>query len=237
MINQAMILAAGFGTRLKPWTDHHPKALARVNGKSLLRRNIQYLANAGIKNFVVNTHHFPEQIEAEVKAANGWGNNIQLIYENEILETGGGLLNAKKFLTEKYFIVMNVDILTDMDIRKMINFHLKNEPLVTLSVSERNSSRCFLFDNEGRLAGWKNRNTNEVKIKRDVENLKEFSFNGIHIVSRKIFENITREGKFSLVDWYLDLAADHRILAYLSNDQFLDVGKPGSIEKAESIFS
>lgn len=237
MLNKAMIFAAGFGTRLKPFTEHHPKALARVNGKSLLQRNIEYLSSFGIREFVVNIHHFPEQIRKEVEQNNGWGCKVELIFEPEILETGGGLVNAAPLLqSEENFLVMNVDILTDVDIRKMADFHFAQKPLATLCISHRSSARCLLFDENGMLSGWKNKKTGEEKIRRPAEMLKEFSFNGIHIINSEIFNQSAPAGKFSMIDWYLDLADGNNILGFQSEGIFIDAGKPESILLAETKF-
>src|SRR5437868_4030923 len=140
---KAMIFSAGLGTRFKPWTDKHPKALALVNGKSLLQRNVEYLQQFGIKDVVVNVHHFAEQIIQAIKANNGWGSNIIISNESgQLLETGGGLLNAKELFTPgERFITCNVDILTNLDIHKLKAFHEQHQPLVSFAVSERKTSR------------------------------------------------------------------------------------------------
>src|SRR6476620_7148023 len=114
---KAMIFAAGLGTRFKPWTDHHPKALALVNGKSLLQRNIEYLQKYNIRDVVVNIHHFPEQIKREIETNKGWGSNMMISDESdEVLETGGGLLKAKALLNDDTFLTINVDILTEVNL-------------------------------------------------------------------------------------------------------------------------
>src|SRR5262249_40545053 len=133
----AMIFAAGLGTRFKPWTDLHPKALALVNGKSLLQRNIEYLQQYGFRDVIVNVHHFSQQIVDEVEERRGWGSNIIFSDESsEVLETGGGLLKAKNlFRKGERFITCNVDILTNLDIRKLISFHEKNGCLISFGVT------------------------------------------------------------------------------------------------------
>src|SRR6476646_9832904 len=121
---KAMIFAAGLGTRFKPWTDKHPKALAIVNGKSLLQRNVEYLQQYGINDLVVNAHHFSNQIVEAIERANGWGSNITISDESdEVLETGGGLLKAKKYLQDESFLTINVDILTDVNLTAFISYH------------------------------------------------------------------------------------------------------------------
>src|SRR5947209_8181177 len=130
---KAMILAAGLGTRLKPWTDKHPKALALVNGKSLLERTIKYLQKFGIDNVIVNVHHFADQIIDKIEKNKGWGSEISISDETDaVLETGGGLKKAGSFFKgEENFLLMNVDVLTDMALDKMIAYHLSEKPLAT----------------------------------------------------------------------------------------------------------
>ncbi len=126
---KAMILAAGLGTRFKPWTDHHPKALALVNGKSLLERNIRYLQQFGIRQVLVNVHHFADQILREIEVNNGWDSKITISDEShEVLETGGGLKKASFYFDSDPFVLMNADILTDMDLNEMIAFHKEESP-------------------------------------------------------------------------------------------------------------
>ncbi|HEY1200543.1 MAG TPA: sugar phosphate nucleotidyltransferase, partial [Niastella sp.] len=121
---QGMVFAAGLGTRFKPWTDKHPKALAVVNGKSLLRRNIEYLHQYGINNVVVNVHHFAYQIVEAIQQNKGWGSNITISDETDmVLETGGGIKKAEPLFTTDNIVVVNVDILTDLDLGKLIAFH------------------------------------------------------------------------------------------------------------------
>ncbi len=150
-----MIFSAGLGTRFKPWTDTHPKALALVNGKSLLQHNIEYLAKYGIKDVVVNVHHFADQIIDAVKENKGWGSNIIISDEtSEVLETGGGLLKAKElFSPGEKFITCNADILTDLNLHELISFHEKHKPLISFGVTNRKTSRNFLFD-ENRPSLW-----------------------------------------------------------------------------------
>lgn len=236
---KAMIFAAGLGTRLKPWTDYHPKALAIVNGKSLLQRNIEYLQVFGIKDVIVNVHHFAHQIIEAIETNNGWGSNITISDEtHEVLETGGGLKKAAwYFETPQDFVVMNVDMLTDFDLGKMIQQHQSKKTLATLAVSSRVTSRYFLFNASNRLCGWRNTKTGEDKIAIPENNLTEKAFSGIHVINSSIFSLIQQEGKFSMVDVYLSLATNHSIYCYdHTGAKLLDVGKPESIIKAETLF-
>ncbi len=236
---KAMILAAGLGTRFKPWTDKHPKALALVNGKSLLQRNIEYLQGAGITDVVVNVHHFADQIENAVRENNGWGSNVVISDERDVvLETGGGLMKASRFLLDDAFVLMNVDILTKMDLRRMILAHKQLMPLATVATTLRKTSRYFLFDHLDNLCGWKNEKTGEEKIVRTTADVNARAFSGIHVIEPKIFSLIKFEGKFSMVDVYLALARDEVIKSFDHSDSFLiDVGKPEAVVEAEARFA
>jgi N-acetyl-alpha-D-muramate 1-phosphate uridylyltransferase len=242
---KAMLFAAGLGTRLKPFTDTHPKALAMINGKSLLQRNIEFLQFFGINDIIVNVHHFADQVITTIIKNDGYGSNITISDESsQILETGGGLKKAGWFFADsELFVVMNVDILTDIDIRLIINAHLQKRPLATLAVTDRNTSRYFLFDEFDNLCGWKNERTGEQKMSREIKDYSQKAFSGIHIISPEIFtlmihvSGIHDKEKFSLVDVYLELAKTNSITAFdHSNSKFIDVGKPASIAQAETMF-
>lgn len=246
-VKKAMLLAAGVGSRLKPWTDTAPKALAVVNGKTLLQRNIEYLQQFDIFEVVVNVHHFPEQIIAAVAVNNGWGSNVTISDEtNKVLETGGGLVHAAAHLQgSEPFVMMNVDILTDLNLASMINYHQEKKPLATLATSTRNTTRYLLFDEGNNLCGWRNAATGEERMIPALQkesaskstSLQVKAFNGIHVIDPKIFGFIHQSGKFSVIDVYLDLMNAHTIKSFdHSGSRFIDVGKPGSIEKAELIF-
>jgi NDP-sugar pyrophosphorylase family protein len=243
---KAMIFAAGLGSRLKPFTDSHPKALALVNGKTLLERNILYLQKFEIREVIVNVHHFADQIIDEIEKNNGWGSTITISDEREeVLETGGGLKKAAWYFEgKKAFVVMNVDILTDLDLMEMIRSHEQEKPLATLAVTQRKSSRYFLFDTYDTLCGWRNIQTDEEKpadLKDTIEEyelLKERAFSGIHIISPSIFSLIKQEGKFSIVDLYLDLMKKNKINSFdHSGGVLIDVGKPDSLLKAATLFA
>jgi NDP-sugar pyrophosphorylase family protein len=236
---KAMIFSAGLGSRFKPWTDKNPKALALVNGKSLLQRNIEYLQQYRIKDVIVNVHHFADQIIDVIKKNNGWGSNITISDErNEVLETGGGLLKAKDLFTPgEKFITCNVDILTDLNLNKLLAFHEQRQPLISFGITNRKTSRYFLFDEDDRLCGWRNKNTREEKLAIHKSNLIEKAYSCVVVFEPGTFSLIPFTGKFSLVDVYLKLAANHLILGYdHTGDKFVDVGKPENISFAESLF-
>ena len=234
-----MILAAGLGTRFKPWTDLHPKALAPVNGKSLLQRNIEYLQGFGIREVVVNVHHFSDQIIQALERNKGWGSRYIISDETAaVLETGGGLKKARALLEDGPFVLMNVDILTDLRLDKLIADHFEHAPLATLGVTDRQTSRYFLFDGKDELSGWRNVQTGQERIVRPLAGeLRQKAFSGIHVIDPAIFGEIGLEGKFSMVDLYLDLAPTQVIRGYDHSDsKLIDVGKPASAEEAGRLF-
>ncbi len=245
-----MILAAGLGTRLKPFTNKHPKALAEVNGKSLLQRNIEYLQSFGIDELLVNVHHFAHQIIEAVETNKGWGSKVFISDEtSEVLETGGGVLLAKSFFEkEKKWLVMNADILTNLAIDKIIAADKvlsegAENYIATLAVTNRNSSRNLLFSTAGKLIGWRNNTTGEEKwadAKNQTlapESIVAKAFSGIQILHASFYPALKLTGKFSLIDAYLQLAANHSIGFFdHSDDILLDVGKPENLEKAAGLF-
>jgi NDP-sugar pyrophosphorylase family protein len=236
---KAMIFSAGLGTRFKPWTDAHPKALALVNGKSLLQRNVEYLQQYGITDVVVNVHHFAEQIEAAIEQHNGWGSQIVISDErNEVLETGGGLLKARHLLEgDAPFITLNVDILTDLNLHDLMAFHQQNKPLISFGVTERKTSRYWLMDDNNRLCGWRNTITGEEKIVLPKPHLHQKAYSCVAVFEPAVFDLIQERGKFSLTTTYLNLAAENLILGYEhKGDKLLDVGKPESVAVAERLF-
>lgn len=244
---QAMIFAAGLGTRFKPWTDHHPKALAVVNGKTLLQRNIEYLQQQGIRDLIVNVHHFADQIETALEENQGWGSRVQISDERTaVLETGGGLLKAEPlFVPGRRLLTCNVDILTDLDIGNLLRFHEREKALVSFGVTTRSSSRELLFDAAFRLSGWRNNQTGEERISRPEAKPEggwlARAYSCVVVFEYTIFSLMKEAGftgKFSLIDVYLALAAKHRILGYdHSGDRLVDVGRPSSVSVAESLFA
>jgi N-acetyl-alpha-D-muramate 1-phosphate uridylyltransferase len=245
---QAMIFAAGLGTRFKPWTDKHPKALALVNGKSLLQRNIEYLQQYGITDVVVNVHHFADQIIDAVETNQGWGSNIMISDErDEVLETGGGLLKARPLLeADEPFVTINVDILTDLNLFKLLDYHKEHRPLISFGVTNRKTSRNFLFDSNDRLCGWRNNATGETKgpfltfPQGEGMNTQLIAkaYSCVVVFEPMVFSLINQRGKFSLTETYLDLAKEHLILSYdHSGDKLVDVGKTESVQVAEEMFT
>lgn len=237
---KAMIFAAGLGTRMRPFTDLHPKALVVVSGKTLLQRNIEYLARYGITDLIINVHHFADQVIDFLRLHQGFGSRITISEErNEVLETGGGFKKVSWFFEDapNPFVLINSDILTDLDLGAMISYHTRSQSLATLAVTSRPSTRNFLFNQEGILCGWSNSLTGERRISRVADTYIPFAFSGVHVLSPRISSLMDREGKFSIVDLYLDLASIHPIRLFdHSGSRFIDVGKPESIVKAEVLF-
>jgi NDP-sugar pyrophosphorylase family protein len=235
---KAMIFAAGLGTRFKPWTDRHPKALAVINGKTLLQRNIEYLQQFGIDDIVINVHHFPDQIISAIEENKGWGSNVTISDETDaVLETGGGMLKARSLLGDERFMTINVDILTDANLKAFLIHHQQESALITVAVTDRATSRYLLFNKYNRLCGWKNTKTGEEKMVIQAKDIFPKAYSGLAIFEPAVWDLIKFTDKFSLIDLYLDLAPENKIAAYdHTGDRLLDVGKPESVEKAEKIF-
>ena len=235
---KALIFAAGKGTRLKPFTDHHPKALATVNGVPLLERNIRFLQGFGINDFVINIHHFGDQIVDFLRKNDNFGAKIEISDERgELLETGGGLVFARKFLDfQEDFLIMNADILTDMNVADFVKYHQEKKDFATLAVSDRNSSRKLLFNSEMVLRGWLNVETGEQRLAEFNKGFKALAFSGIHCINPEIFNKIKRTGKFSIMEEYLDLMHTEQIQGFEHHGILIDVGRPESVLEAEKIF-
>ena len=239
----AFIFAAGLGTRLKPLTDTMPKALVPVGGKPLLAHVIEKLKAAGCKKIVINIHHFGDMIIDYVKSQNNFG--VEILFSDErqmLLETGGAIKHAVDLLGDEPFLIHNVDILSNVDLKALIAAHSKADSAATLLVSKRNSTRALLFSPEGNLTAWTNKTTGEVKspyenikIASSVTGLEEFAFSGIHIFSPRLFKYFgAYPEKFSIIDFYLNTCKDEKIKAYTQEGlQLLDVGKLDSLERAE----
>ena len=235
---KALIFAAGKGTRLKPFTDHHPKALAKVNDVPLLERNIKYLQSFGINDFVINVHHFGDQIVDFLKINNNFNAKIEISDESEeLLETGGGLVFARRFLDHgEDFIIMNADILTEININDLVEYHKRMKDFATLAVSDRESSRKLLFNDDFVLRGWLNVQTGEQRLAEFNKGFKAFAFSGVHCINPVIFNKIKRTGKFSVMEEYLDLMQTEHIHGFLHQSILIDVGRPQSVLEAEKYF-
>lgn len=237
---KAMIFAAGIGSRLKPYTDSKPKALIEVNGKPLLTHAIEYLRSFGINDIVINVHHFGQQI-VEFCTNNNFGVNITISDEtNELLDTGGGLKKASTFFSGiDPIVILNADILTNINIDKMLNEHIKERNIATLAVRNRLSSRKLIFNQYEELVGWKNISTSETIEVSDInEHAKEYAFSGLQIVSPKLFQHFPDVNKFSIIKLYLEIAKYQKIGAYVQSDGYwFDVGTNEKLREANKFFN
>lgn len=240
---KAMIFAAGIGSRLKPLTDRTPKALIPVGGKPMLEHVILKLKAAGFDQIVINIHHLGDQIIDFLRANDNFGVQIDISDESDyLLDTGGGVKKAISFLRgDEPFLIHNVDILSNVDLKKLYETHLKTNPMATLLVSQRVTSRYLLFNDENKLCGWCNHATGEVKSYYpyfDPEQYNEYAFSGIHVLSPKILDLMEEwTGKFSIINFYLSICAKTDIQAYLADNlKLLDIGKPETLEEAEAWF-
>ena len=242
---KALIFAAGLGTRLRPLTDTMPKALVPVAGVPMLERVLCKLRDAGLDSFVVNVHHFAEQIERFLAEKGNFGVPVAISREErEPLETGGGIRHAAPLLASPAgrFLVHNVDILSDLDVRW---FLAQDDPqsLATLLLIDAPADRYLLFDDEMRLVGWTNVRTGEVKSPFlpdfDPAKYRRYSFCGIHIVSEAVFDKMASwPEKFSIIDFYLQQAAENKIRGVLAPDlQLIDIGSPAKLAEADALLS
>lgn len=232
---KAMVLAAGLGTRLRPLTNDRPKALVEVAGKTLLEITLARLREFGIREVIVNAHHFADMLAAYLAAHHNFGMRIEVSQEEPLLDTGGGLKNVGWFFQgdDEPFVLHNVDVLSTIDLRKMAEAHRKSESLATLAVQDRKTSRYLLFDNQLQLCG---RRAGQDEIVRSASHFSLLAFSGIHVLSPRIFPLMKEEGVFSIVDVYLRLAGnDEKITGFPADEYYWrDLGRPESIAQAEA---
>jgi NDP-sugar pyrophosphorylase family protein len=234
---KAMIFAAGKGTRLGEITDSIPKALVDINGKTALSIAVENCTRFGFDDIIVNVHHFADMVKEEVERLISSGYKITISDERDkLLETGGGLFKARHFFNSKPFLLYNVDIVTDLDLKKLYDFHLEKNGLATLSVRNRPGNRFLLVDEEGLLKGWRNKATGEeILISKAGGHLKETGFSGIHVVDPDIF-NYMEEGIYTMTTLYLRLAKHHKIYTYQDNSGYWsDIGTPETLQKARQM--
>jgi NDP-sugar pyrophosphorylase family protein len=233
---RAMILAAGLGTRLRPLTDSRPKALVEINGRTLLEITLTRLRRFGLREVMVNAHHFAGMIMEYVRA-HDFGMRIEISCEDELLDTGGGLKKASAFFLEDQghqpFLLHNVDVISSIDLGRMIASHRASRALATLAVQRRESSRQLLFDHQLQLCGRQSGGDDPELVCR-VGEAQPLAFCGIHVISPQIFQLMTEDGAFSIIDCYLRLAAQGEKVAGFRADEYYwrDVGKPESIRRA-----
>jgi len=250
---KAMVFAAGLGTRLRPLTDDRPKALVTIGGRSLLEITLARLRTFGIREVILNVHHFADQIAAYLAANRNFGIRIELSREETLLDTGGGLKKAAWFFlesgTDDPFLVHNVDVLSTIDITRMAQFHAQHNALATLAVAERPTSRPLLLSAQGQLLGRAAASkslamgapglsplgTGEDTKAGDTNSGTTLAFGGIHVISPRIFDQLDEEGAFSIIDAYLRLAAQgETILGFRADGAYWrDLGRPDDLIAAE----
>ena len=238
---EAMLLAAGKGTRLQEETNSKPKALVQVGGKPLLQHAIERLCAAGVSKIVVNVHHFSEQVIAFIESRS-WPVPVLISDETDcLLETGGGLKKAAGLFSKtEPILIYNVDILSSLDLTDLLQAHLASGALATLVVRKRTTQRYFKFDELMQLVGWVNKKSGEKKVARPdkFEHASELAFSGIHIVQPAILERMPLENRFSIVPVYLNLAQSEKINGFIDNSElWMDVGKPAELEIARKRYS
>jgi NDP-sugar pyrophosphorylase family protein len=236
---KAMVLAAGLGTRLRPLTNDRPKALVEVAGRTLLEITLRRLQGFGVNEVIVNTHHYAEKVVEYLQENNNFGMRIEISREAELLDTGGGLKKAGWFFLDdpdEPFLVHNVDVLSAIDLNRMVEFHQANGALATLAVQRRATARPLLFDEQGRLRGRGAGADVEANAKPLGESggFEPLAFAGIHVFSPRIFALLSEHGPFSIIDAYIRLAArNEKILAFRTDGAYWrDLGRPANIEQA-----
>ncbi len=241
---KAMILAAGLGTRLRPLTDDRPKALVEVAGRTLLEITLARLRDFGIREVIVNVHHFADMVVDYLKARDNFGMRIEVSREDVLLDTGGGLQKAAWFFLEdsnrtgEPFVLHNVDVFSNLDLQRMLQWHTTNQALATLAVQDRETSRYLLFDEHLQLCGRRAGRDGEPERVRASRQTQALAFSGIHVISTRLFGMLTEEGVFSIIPSYLRLAAQgEKILAFRADDyQWRDLGKPENVAQATRDF-
>ena len=235
---KAMILAAGLGTRLRPLTNDRPKALVEVAGHTLLEITIARLKQFGVREVIVNTHHFAEMMIEYLRARNNFDIRVEISQEDVLLDTGGGLKKAGWFFLEDGsdapFIVHNVDVISTIDLHAMLDAHQQKHALATLAVQERETSRYLLFDEQMQLCGRRMVKEQKIEIVMPAQKPKELAFTGIHVISPRLLPMISEEGVFSVIESYLRLAGQGKKISGYQADAayWRDLGKPENIAAA-----
>lgn len=242
---KAMILAAGLGTRLRPLTDDRPKALVEVAGHTLLEITLRRLRQFGVREVIVNVHHFADLVVDYLKQNANFGLRIEISREEILLDTGGGLKQAAWFFLEtpdEPFILHNVDVLSTIDLDCMLQFHRQNQALATLAVQERETSRYLLFNSQNQLRGRRTGRDPEPETAPssdptpDPSFLHALAFSGIHVIFPRLLPRLTEEGVFSIIPAYLRLAAEGETITAFRADQYYwrDLGTPENVRQAST---
>jgi NDP-sugar pyrophosphorylase family protein len=234
---KAMILAAGLGTRLRPLTDDRPKALVEIAGHTLLEITLRRLQHFGVREVIVNVHHFADMVVDYLKKNSNFGMRVEISREEVLLDTGGGLKKAAWFFQEDSdapFLLHNVDVISSIDLHRMLLFHCERNSLATLAVQERETSRYLLFDEQGELCGRRAGRDREPEIVRSSPQMQARAFSGVHVISPRLWTMIEEKGTFSIIAAYLRLAAQgERIRAFPADEYYWrDLGKPENVAQA-----
>jgi mannose-1-phosphate guanylyltransferase len=237
---KAMILAAGLGTRLRPLTDARPKALVEVAGHTLLEIALTRLRAFDVREVIVNTHYYADMIQKYLEANSNFGMRIEISREEILLDTGGGLKRAAWFFREtdgslqEPFILHNVDVISSIDLGRMMRFHLEQGAIATLAVQDRESSRYLLFDAQGRLGGRSVVRNIKAELAEPGQQLQRLAFSGIHVISPSLLTKLDEEGAFSIISSYVRLAAQgEKVIAFRADGFYWrDLGRPENIEQA-----
>jgi NDP-sugar pyrophosphorylase family protein len=237
---KAMILAAGLGTRLRPLTDDRPKALVEIAGRTLLEITLSRLRAYGIREVIINVHHFADMILEYLKTNDNFGMRIEVSREEVLLDTGGGLKKAANFFLEdanrfeEPFILHNVDVISTIDLRRLVQFHTENQALATLAVQNREASRYLLFDEQLQLCGRRSGRDPNPEFVRPSQPVQALAFSGIHVISPRFLTMMIEEDVFSIITPYLRLAAHgETILAFRADEYYWrDLGRPADVLQA-----
>jgi NDP-sugar pyrophosphorylase family protein len=237
---KAMILAAGLGTRLRPLTDDRPKALVEVAGYTLLEITLRRLREFGIREVIVNVHHFADMVVEYLKKNANFGMRIEISREELLLDTGGGLKKAAWFFqqdssdSDEPFVLHNVDVLSTIDLDCMVKFHRQHQGLATLAVQERETSRYLMFDERNQLCGRRAGRDQAPEVVRPSKNLHALAFSGVHVISPRLLAKMNEDGAFSIITSYLRLAGEcENILAFRADEYYWrDLGKPENVVHA-----
>jgi NDP-sugar pyrophosphorylase family protein len=237
---KAMVLAAGLGTRLRPITDNRPKALVEIAGRTLLEITLSRLYAFGIREVIINVHHFADMILEYLKTKDDFGMRIEFSREEVLLETGGGLKKAAHFFLEhssqleEPFVLHNVDVISTIDLRRMVQFHTENQALATLAMQDRETARYLLFDKQLHLCGRQSGRDRKTELVRPSQMAQPLAFSGIHVISPRLFALMNEEGVFSIITSYLRLAAQgEKILAFRADEYYWrDLGTPENVMQA-----
>ena len=237
---KAMVLAAGLGTRLRPLTDDRPKALVEVARRTLLDITLTRLREFGIGEVIVNVHHFADMVVDYLRKNNNFGMRVEISREGVLLDTGGGLKKAAWFFqedsrrTDEPFLVHNVDVLSTIDLHRMLLFHRQNSALATLAVQERETSRYLLFDEQNQLCGRRSGRDQAPEIVRPSKEARALAFSGVHVISPRFLPMMNEWGAFSIINSYLRVASQgEKIIAFRADEYYWrDLGKPENVAQA-----